>query len=95
MSYEGNWLLIPQVEAYYHEKNVDDVAQNDSHYPYSDNLEVKFEKCEMGRGSWYELRFRYQKKSNLLPPAASSVIAAATQSHWAHSLVWQFIPLYR
>lgn len=33
--YEGSWLLIPQVEAYYHEKEVDDVAQNDSHFPYS------------------------------------------------------------
>lgn len=59
--YEGNWLLIPQVEAYYHEKEVDDVAQNDSHFPYSNNLEVKSKKCEIGRGSWYEVKFRYQK----------------------------------
>lgn len=61
MSLEGNWLLITQVEAYYHEEKVDDVAQNDSHFSYADKLQINFEKCEMGRGLWYELRFRYKK----------------------------------
>lgn len=61
LSYEGNWVLVSQVEGYYHDTQVDDVAQNDSHYAYSNRLQVDFEKCEMGRGLWYGLCFRYKK----------------------------------
>lgn len=44
MSYEGNWMLITQVEAYYHEKKTDDVAQNDSHFSFGKKLDIAFEK---------------------------------------------------
>lgn len=44
MSYEGNWMLITQVEAYYHEKKIDDVAQNDSHFSFGKKLDIAFEK---------------------------------------------------
>lgn len=61
VSHEGNWLYVTQVEAYYHEEKIDDVAQNDSHFSYADRFQINFKKCEMGRDVWYELRFRYKK----------------------------------
>ncbi|KAI9360566.1 hypothetical protein BD770DRAFT_318583, partial [Pilaira anomala] len=61
VSQEGNWILVTQVEAYYHDHSIDDVSQINRHYEYPEKLEVAMEKCEMGKGTWYELRFRYQK----------------------------------
>jgi hypothetical protein len=60
-SQQNNWIFITQVEAYYHEKEIDDVAQVDQKDKYSQNLVANMEKCQEGKGSWYELRFRCQK----------------------------------
>ena len=49
------------MEAYYHNHSVDDVSQINPHYNYPENLKVSMEKCEMGKGTWYELRFRFGK----------------------------------
>jgi rare lipoprotein A (peptidoglycan hydrolase) len=60
-SQQNNWIFITQVETYYHEKEIDDVAQVDQKDKYPQNLVVNMEKCQKGKGSWYELRFRCQK----------------------------------
>lgn len=60
-SQENNWVFIPQVEAYYHQKPLDDVAQVRSTDIYPQFLEFNLEKREEGKGSWYELFFRCQK----------------------------------
>ncbi|KAG2199667.1 hypothetical protein INT47_005192 [Mucor saturninus] len=60
-SQENNWLFVTQIEAYYHDKAIDDVAQIDKSSKYPNYLEASIEKFEMGKGSWYELRFRCQK----------------------------------
>ncbi|KAG2195500.1 hypothetical protein INT47_012044 [Mucor saturninus] len=60
-----DWTLndcgYTQIEAYYHDKAVDDVAQIDKSSKYPKYLEAAIQKSEMGKGSWYELRFRCQK----------------------------------
>lgn len=54
---QNNWMLITQVEAYYHDRTIDDVSQNGPHIKYPTKSQVAFEKCEMGKGTWYEIRF--------------------------------------
>lgn len=61
ISQENKWIFISQIEAYYHDKNIDDVSQVDDKDEYPEKITVSIEKFQEGRGSWYELRFRYQK----------------------------------
>ncbi|CEP07691.1 hypothetical protein [Parasitella parasitica] len=51
-SQQNNWIFVTQVEAYYHNKNVDDVAQVDKKDRYPQKKVVKLEKCQEGKGSW-------------------------------------------
>lgn len=60
-SQENNWMVITQVEAYYHDQKLDGVSQNGLSYTYPSKLGVTIEKCEMGRATWYEARFRFKK----------------------------------
>lgn len=62
---QNNWMLITQVEAYYHDRTIDDVSQNDPHIKYPTKSQVAFEKCEMGKGTWYEIRFRLQRLESI------------------------------
>lgn len=61
ISQQNNWIFITQVEAYFHDKNVDDVAQVDDRDFYPETLSIDMVKCQEGRGTWYELRFRLFK----------------------------------
>lgn len=58
---ENNWVFITQVEIYYKDRSVDDVAivRNLDHYP--DKLRINMEKFQEGKGTWYELRFTFKK----------------------------------
>lgn len=62
---QNNWMLITQVEAYYHDRTIDDVSQNDLNIKYPTKSQVAFEKCEMGKGVWYEIRFRFQRLESI------------------------------
>ncbi|KAG2232419.1 hypothetical protein INT48_005722 [Thamnidium elegans] len=57
----NNWIFITQVEVYYHDRRIDDVAQVDEKNDYSDILTVNMERCQEGRRLWYELCFWCQK----------------------------------
>ncbi|KAI9356397.1 hypothetical protein BD770DRAFT_390152 [Pilaira anomala] len=57
----NHWIFVTQVEVYYHDKEIDDVAQVDEKNEYTDTLTVKMEKRQEGRGSWYELCFWCQR----------------------------------
>lgn len=64
------------------------------HERYEKQLEVNFEKCQEGRGTWYELRFTYQqleviatgglfsKKTN--GNKIDAFLGVAAPSHMAH-----------
>lgn len=58
---ENNWMLVTQVEGYYHDRDIDDVSQNDPYIKYPNKSQVSFEKCEMGKSTWYEIRFGFKK----------------------------------
>ncbi|CAO3616668.1 unnamed protein product [Mucor hiemalis] len=45
LTQENNWVLATQVEAYYHDKSMDDVAQNDKSFKFPDKFEVALEKA--------------------------------------------------
>lgn len=58
---ENNWVSITQVEAYYHSKKIDDVAQYNPRNKYPEFFSVDFKQRKEGKGIWYELRFRFKK----------------------------------
>lgn len=60
-SQEGNWVFVTQIEAYYHEKEIDDVAQVRQGNKYPKTLVADFKEREEGKSSWCELRFRFEK----------------------------------
>lgn len=59
ISQQNNWVLITQMETYYHDSSIDDVAfvKLDR---FVDKLHISMQKCQ-GRGAWYELRFSVRK----------------------------------
>ncbi|KAI8075530.1 hypothetical protein BDF21DRAFT_423094 [Thamnidium elegans] len=57
----NNWIFITQVEVYYHDRRIGDVAQVDEKNDYSDILTANMERCQEGRRLWYELCFWCQK----------------------------------
>lgn len=61
LSKQNNWVFITQFEAYYHDKDVGDVAQVNENDTRSQQLEIDMVKCQEGRGSWQELRCRLNK----------------------------------
>lgn len=44
---QNHWILITQVEGYYHDCDIDDVSQIDPNYSYPTRLQAIVEKCEM------------------------------------------------
>lgn len=44
---QNNWILITQVEGYYHDRDIDDLSQIDPNYSYPTRLQATVEKCEM------------------------------------------------
>ncbi|GAA5815958.1 hypothetical protein MFLAVUS_009477 [Mucor flavus] len=60
-SQEGNWVFVTQIEAYYHRKEIDDVAQVRREKKYPKTLVADFKEREEGKSSWCELRFRFEK----------------------------------
>lgn len=58
---ENNWIFVTQVEAYYHSKKIDGVAQYNDRNKYPEVFSVEIKHCEEEKGIWHELRFRYKK----------------------------------
>lgn len=56
-----NCYLITQVEFYYKDQEVDDVVMIDEAQDYINCLKMNIEKFQEGKGTWYELRFTYNK----------------------------------
>lgn len=56
------WMLITQMEVYYKDKAIDDIAFVTKNDIYTDELEIKMAQQTNERGgSWYELRITYGK----------------------------------
>lgn len=58
---ESNWVFNTQIEIYYKDKAVDDVAIISKLDNYPDKLVVNMERFQEDRGSWYGLRFTFKK----------------------------------
>lgn len=60
ISQQNNWVLITQMETYYHDSSIDDVAfvKLDR---FVNKLHISMQKCQEGRGAWCELRFSVGK----------------------------------
>ncbi|CAO3650410.1 unnamed protein product [Mucor hiemalis] len=61
LTQQGNSVLITQVEFYLKDHSIDDVAIITKVDQYMTDLEVSFEKCQEGRGSWIKLRFNINR----------------------------------
>jgi hypothetical protein len=61
VSQQNNWIFITQVEIYYKDKDIDDVATISKLDQYTDNLTINLEKFQEGKAAWYELRFVFGK----------------------------------
>ncbi|KAG1457473.1 hypothetical protein G6F56_006597 [Rhizopus delemar] len=60
ISQQNNWVLITQMETYYHDRLIDNVAFANLGI-FVDKLSIRVEKCQEGKGSWCELRFSVGK----------------------------------
>ncbi|KAG1633289.1 hypothetical protein G6F44_010446 [Rhizopus delemar] len=61
VSQQNNWIFITQVEIYYKDKNIDDVAIISKLDQYANHLTINMEKFQEGKATWYELRFVFGK----------------------------------
>lgn len=61
LSQQRNWVLITQLEVYFKDRSIDDVAVVTRYDRYPAELEVNVENCQEGRGSWLELRLNYDR----------------------------------
>ena len=57
VSQQNNWIFITQVEIYYKDKDIDDVATVSKLDEYTDSLTINLEKFQEDKAAWYELRF--------------------------------------
>lgn len=59
---DQHWIFITQVEVYYKDKSLDDVAFTTKNDIFVDELEVKMtQQTNEGGGNWYELRITFGK----------------------------------
>ncbi|CEG63664.1 hypothetical protein RMATCC62417_00774 [Rhizopus microsporus] len=77
---DNDWIFITQIEAYYKDKDVDDVATTSNLDEYPHEFTVKMEKLANERGgSWYELRFTYKKLEVIVTDVLDEIIIIITR----------------
>lgn len=53
ISQQSNWIFITQIEFYYKDIQIENVAMVNKHEKYPKQLDITMEKCQEDRGTWF------------------------------------------